>query len=286
MKLIQIILLILTFSNCRHYFVRDAAKYNLTQEEESILKSKKIGVVGFHPFCGFKNDRCGYFYSENNNFHNIALQFIYENDPDQINFHPFFFVTGSGKSRQEHWLSSSNTAKEFFKFENQSDLTPAAHHDKSISREKLRSFLKTYLDEARHLGQKEIYDLLEFSENSFYLKNNNFDYWIIGFHAPQQRRKKDYLKAFSLFPFLFSFGIIPYWNEEIVKSSFWIFDKRLNLLKKIEYENEINYIAASWFLWRFDDEFFIDNSTPAYAYEPDLKEFQKELVKIMKNTVD
>ncbi|MBK8396912.1 MAG: hypothetical protein IPL26_16990 [Leptospiraceae bacterium] len=57
-------------------------------------------------------------------------------------------------------------------------------------------------------------------------------------------------------------------------------------MKKIEYENEINYIAASWFLWRFDDEFFIDKSNPAYAYEPDLKEFQKEFVKIMKNTVD
>ncbi|MBK8396913.1 MAG: hypothetical protein IPL26_16995 [Leptospiraceae bacterium] len=47
MKLIQIILLILTLNNCRHYFVRNAAKYNLTHEEENILKSKKIGLSDF-----------------------------------------------------------------------------------------------------------------------------------------------------------------------------------------------------------------------------------------------
>lgn len=117
MKLIQVILLILTFTNCRHYFIRDAAKYNLTQEEENILKSKKIGVIGFHPFYDYGNE---YTYNPQILSYNLvrALQFIYEkkNDTDQIPFNANEFVTGMGRKRRDQRLSSESTARYYFKF--------------------------------------------------------------------------------------------------------------------------------------------------------------------------
>ncbi len=285
MRLIQIILLILTLVNCRHYFVRDAAKYNLTQEEENILKSKKIGVVGFHPFYRYRDECC---YNPQILSSNLVkvLQFIYEkkNDADQIPFNPNHFVTGIGRHRIDQRLSSESTARDYFKFGKALDKSNIVKPDKSISEKNLRIFLKTYLEKAKHLGHREILELLDFSDkNKIYLKENDFDYWIIGFHSP--RSYEISIEAIlTFYPSILTLGLFPGFDHDEIKSSFWIFDKKLYLLKKIELENEYTfYITASWIIWKSDNNSIFAENLPIDAYEPDLKEFQKELVKIIKN---
>ena len=285
MKLIHIILLILTLNNCRHYFVRDAAKYNLTQEEENILKSKKIGVVGFHPFYNESDECCDNRQILSSNLVK-ALQFIYEkkNDTDQIPFNSNHFVTGIGKQRRDQRLSVERTTRYYFKSWRPLEESNLVKPDKSISENNLRIFLKTYLEKTKHLGHREILELLDFSDkNKFYLKENDFDYWIIGFHSP---RNYDISAEaiLTFYPSIFTLGLFPFFDQDEIKSSFWIFDKKLNLLKKIEFENDYTlYITALWVIWKSDNNIIFNNNIPIDVYEPDLKEFQKEFVKIIKN---
>jgi hypothetical protein len=277
--------LILTLNNCRHYFVRDAAKYNLTQEEENILKSKKIGVVGFHPFYNESDECCDNRQILSSNLVK-ALQFIYEkkNDTDQIPFNSNHFVTGIGKQRRDQRLSVERTTRYYFKSWRPLEESNLVKPDKSISENNLRIFLKTYLEKTKHLGHREILELLDFSDkNKFYLKENDFDYWIIGFHSP---RNYDISAEaiLTFYPSIFTLGLFPFFDHDEIKSSFWIFDKKLNLLKKIEFENDYTlYITALWVIWKSDNNIIFNNNIPIDVYEPDLKEFQKEFVKIIKN---
>lgn len=283
MRIIPIILLILSLAECKHYFVRDAAKYNLTEEEENILKSKKIGIIGFHPFYLNRNSCCS---EESNQFLNKdlirTLQFVYQtNDSEKIPFNQNFFVTRTGNRRREQRLGNRNTAKEFLKLESILDKPSDAKPDKSISENNLRNFLKTYLDTAKHLGYEELEKHLDFSDkNNIYFKKNNFDYWIIGFHSPEKYETDD--KAVLTFlPFLSSLGIFPFCADEPVNSIFWIFDKKLNLLKQISFENNYELIAASWVIWK-EENTLLGDDLPIEVFEPDLKEFSKELARIVK----
>jgi hypothetical protein len=268
MRLIHIILLILTLNNCRHYLVRDAAKYNLTQEEENILKSKKIGVVGFHPFYNESDECCDNRQILSSNLVK-ALQFIYEkkNDTDQIPFNSNHFVTGIGKQRRDQRLSVERTTRYYFKFWRPLEKSNLVKPDKSISENNLRIFLKTYLEKTKHLGHREILELLDFSDkNKFYLKENDFDYWIIGFHSP---RNYDISAEaiLTFYPSIFTLGLFPFFDHDEIKSSFWIFDKKLNLLKKIEFENDYTlYITALWVIWKSDNNIIFNRVVAKFDF--------------------
>ncbi len=148
MRIIVITLLILLLAQCRHYFVRDAAKYNLTQEEENILKSKKIGVLGFHPFYTHGMQYC----CDNSNPQLLSsnlmrvLQFVNKKqDSEEIQFDPNYFVTGRGKYRRELRLSDQDTANEYLKFALRLDNKIKTQPDTKIPENNLRLFLKTEL---------------------------------------------------------------------------------------------------------------------------------------------
>jgi hypothetical protein len=270
MRLIQIIFLILTINNCRHYFVRDAAKYNLTQEEENILKSKKIGVVGFHPFYTIGNGCC-YNNPQFMSKHLVkALQFIYEkeNDSDQISMNPSHFVTVIGRHIKDQRLSADRTTNHYLKFSKPVKDSNVLKPDKSISENNLRIFLKTYLEKTKHLGHREVLELLDFSDkNKIYLKENDFDYWVIGFHAPRNydpKSREPFLPSFLLYlPLGFFLSLI----DDEIKSNFWIFDKNLNLLKKIEFENDYTlYITALWVIWKSDNNIIFNRVVAKFDF--------------------
>lgn len=89
----------------------------------------------------------------------------------------------------------------------------------------MRLFLKTYLDRVQHLGYKEIMDIVYFSDkNKIYLKKNDFDYWVIGFHSPVNS-DNNIKFGLSLIPFTYSLGIFPLWDDAKVHSKIWILDK-------------------------------------------------------------
>lgn len=276
------IILILSLAQCnRHYFLRNAAKYNLTQEEENLLKSKKIGVLGFHPFySGYLKDVEPSIDFLSNDFIKL-FQFVYDKkDSEKIPFDPSYFLQQSGKRRIDWRLISENTAKAHLpKLTIVNDVS-INKPNTAISNENLKNFLKVYLEEVKHLNTKEILSLLDFSiKGKVYLKQYDFDYWIVGFHSPP--RKGSY-KAFSMLFSMYSFGLIPFWDDEKVKSTFWIFDSKLNLIQKFEMENEYLYMAATWLFWKSEDHEIKSDVTPIEVFEPDLKEFTKEFAKIVK----
>jgi hypothetical protein len=110
------------------------------------------------------------------------------------------------------------------------------------------------LEKTKHLGHREILELLDFSDkNKIYLKENDFDYWVIGFHSP---RNYDISAEAILtsYPFIFTLGLFPFIGHDEIKSTFWIFDKKLSLLKSVEFKNEYTfYMAASWIFWKSDN---------------------------------
>jgi hypothetical protein len=60
--------------------------------------------------------------------------------------------------------------------------------------------------------------------------------------------------------------------------------KKLNLLNTKVYENDYAlYITAPWIVWKSDENLIFNGNIPIDVYEPDLKEFQKEFVKIIKD---
>ncbi|MBP7282305.1 MAG: hypothetical protein KBA66_12060 [Leptospiraceae bacterium] len=282
MRIIPIILLVLSLAECRHYFVRDAAKYNLTQEEENLLKSKKIGVIGFHPSYRSRYSDCC---QMSKNIVRV-LQFIYlTTDSESLPLKPNAFMKGIGKYRIFHKLSERNTFNELLKFRNVEENKHKPN--KGISEENLRFFLKTYLDETNHLGYEEILNSLDLSDpQKIYLKDNSIDFWIIGYHSPPWMNiTNEPITLLTLFPFIGSIGTFPLFGNEWINSNIWIFDKKLNLIKKLEFKNEYTFFVASWVFWQDETTSGIirNGNDPTYIYEPDLKEFSKELAKIVRD---
>ena len=89
----------------------------------------------------------------------------------------------------------------------------------------------------------------------------------------------------TLFPFIGSIGTFPLFGNEWINSNIWIFDKKLNLIKKLEFKNEYTFFVASWVFWQDETTSGIirNGNDPTYIYEPDLKEFSKELAKIVRD---
>jgi|GEM_PF-6284354 len=114
------------------------------------------------------------------------------------------------------------------------------------------------------------------------LKDFDVDYWIITFHAPNSGRL-DGLFVLTAMPFLLTLGFFPTISSAETESTFWIFDKELNLLKNVQYQDRF-YSITSWLAFGGTVEGFGTSRGIASAniYEPDIKQFSKELVSVLK----
>ncbi len=125
-------------------------------------------------------------------------------------------------------------------------------------------------------------NLLDFSNpKSIRLRENDFDYWIVGFHSPESSHKYSLTDLVSILTVL-TLGIIPAWGENEFKSEYWVFDSKLNLIQSIPVNQTRSYLFASWIFWKkserpLDSFYPID---PGY-YESDIKQFTKELTKVV-----
>jgi hypothetical protein len=188
----------------------------------------------------------------------------------------------------------------------------------SIPEENLRNFLLNFLSSVRHAGLKEAESVvnLEYSkseENSDFgqtekntekitgikLKNLDVDYWIIAHHSRLYNAYTDWfkrnpsykgkpsLKTLTLLPAIFSLFTFPYWDKSGFESKFYIYDNKLNLIKTFEYQNEYDHISAWWVFWKNKDAKTIGiggaGIPPISIYEPDVKDFTKEMYNTLKN---
>lgn len=271
--------------------MRDAENFNLSQEEDNIMKNKKIGVVGFRVFyyvrCCFNRKDNNYSMSQNLI---RALQLIYQkNDSEILPINPNRFIDSNSDhiaaSQREIFLSTESTAKQFFPYGNKME-TSEAKPDKTIPEENLRFFLKTYLDYTQHLGFPDIMEILDFSDkNKIYFKKNDFDYWVIGLHDI----KHDSGFNLSHILFFYTLGILPILEKKTEESIIFIFDKKLNLIKKMELTNDYKVLAASWVIWQdptghnfYTEADFYSVNERINVNKPILKQFSKEFIHIIK----
>jgi hypothetical protein len=273
---------------CIHYFAKDTSEFNLTDEETKILQSKKFGLVGFRPIC-IKTES---FWENKYSIHENLIRLIRflensEKSSDPVIINRDFLIQKRLASRNKkeyrirEYLSNTKTSDKFFPSEN--NILAINRFDiamNEISNENLKAFLKTYFNKVNHLGIEEIMSLVDFSDpNKIQLRKNSFDYWIIGFHSPDKIHKSS-LTDFAGFLSFLTLGIIPFYGKEDISSDYWIFDSKLNLIQAIPISQTKSYAIASWFFWRLDDDPFYP-VIPIEVYESDIKQFTKELAKVV-----
>lgn len=299
----KILFIVVTFAiGCTHYFPRDSSRYILTKEELEFLKSKKIGLIGFYPFdyklenAGIKREIALEELKIENQRHLEMVRLVNNNFEkkeilNESKNHFTWDIKNSqfGASKLSAFFNKENRTISLLEFGTDlQDIKPMSGI-KIIQESKLKRFLEEYLIKTKHLGLEVMEKLFSFSSsdsNSEELRMKEFDidYWIVGYHGPNYgNNQSSVLYGLTIIPFTISLGIFPVVSYEETESIFWVFDKDLNLLKKIEYRDGF-YSLTSWLaLGGAFDGYGISKGIPSpNVYESDIKQFSKEFVKLVR----
>ncbi|MGJ4786492.1 Lp29 family lipoprotein [Leptospira koniambonensis] len=125
---------------------------------------------------------------------------------------------------------------------------------KDLAVEKVSKFVKSFLEVTGPTGIKELEKFLEISktgENYTYsFKNLPYDYYIVGLHYPVFEKTRNVgLNFVTIFSSLFSvvtLGILPSYEAYTANTKVLVYDKNLNLLKELEYNNNYSVWRALW----------------------------------------
>jgi hypothetical protein len=299
MKRLFLFVFLLSTLGCTHYFIRDSSAYNLTKEELEFLKSKKIGLIGFYPFefyeTSVKLDE--HISSESLNInkeqHKQILQFVDDNtkkenvlDGLENNFFAYRH-TKYGILKQIVFLRKDHSTVQFLDFGEEIKLQQSENVNLLVKEKNLKDFLRDYLLRTKHLGLEILEPLLIFyksrnnSIDKIQFKNLDKEFLIVAYHGPPLQKKKSGIGMYVLNVFITSctawtFPLMDEWQAE---SMFAVYDKNLNLIKVFEYKYEINMLSAWWIL---SGRSYWMGVPPANTYEPDIKQFSKELVQVLK----
>lgn len=213
------------------------------------------------------------------------------------------------------FIDDEDSTIKFFPVGNEIEKFKDTANNDSIPEENLRKFLLTFLSSVRHSGLKELESILNIQYSkvgetcscskeekssqkitSIKLKQMNIDYWIIanhkklfsGYFDRGSFTSEPNIKVLTWFPALFTLATFPYWDEAAFESKFYIYDKKLNLIKTLEYKNTYDHLTAWWMFASNDKEASFLNQKAAknflsfYIYEPDIKELTKEIFTMVK----
>jgi hypothetical protein len=241
---------LLCFSSCTRYLINDVETI-----KEFSRKDIKIGLVGFNAF----------------------------------NAGSFTTSTPDGSRRTK--VTTTTTA--FFDSEIQlkkelgfgepmeNFVQPGLNTD--ITQENLMQFIKLYLEHTKASGVEELSTFMEIPEsrnkiNQFKFKNNTFDYLILGNHKPIFREDDETKKSnsFLMVGAILSFFLIPIDRHDKRESTFYIFDKNLNLVDKKEFKDSVQVLFG--FLVIPNKNTPNGNITYGYAFRPHIQEYHNYLV--------
>ena len=229
-------LFILIFINCSTYFfLPEKAKIS---ESRKTLKNTKIALIGF---CAPLNPS---FRIRMNMEKNLQLFFVKEKstfDQEFINRHR----NGLSNHSSAYIALCPNDFKENLGLGSRPlSEYPSNGLEENISNEKIISFIQSYLDKTRMGGQTDILEMFEV-KNTRKLKQRELDYYVVGVLQPATERAN----ILSILNYFLSFGtlfIVPYFVNDGVDSIFFVYDNKLNLLKKFEYNSEFLTMSSSW----------------------------------------
>ncbi|HMV42142.1 MAG TPA: hypothetical protein PK079_02090 [Leptospiraceae bacterium] len=237
--------------------------------------------------------------------YNCIVEFINDGKKDAYpDLYKKIFVSVYGGKYQPSYYAPATipydtSTEAYFPTENEVRKQKVSIGDNSIPDENLRKFLLNHLSLFRHAGLPELESILSFEyakikdtcscnlENKqeklvkIQLKKMEVDYWILANHKQlysgygdrSNYENEPTLKVLTFLPAILTYGTIPYWDEAVFESKFFIYDKNLNLVKTFTFTNKYDFIAAWWLM--------LKKQNYASAYEPDVKELTKELHKMI-----
>ncbi len=295
MKLL-LLLLLFSFLNCRHYFVRDSQPYKLNFEEEAYLKNKKIGLIGFHPFisqiecmsCFFNNSPNQYYNTETVNTSRIK-NFIQDVKASDSKVRQFVIIEHGPKGSRMRIITELDTDKpieRFIEFGKRLRDLEITRVDEKIPEENIKKMVKNFEANVGESGLREVEFLFDFSDpQKLKIKNFSVDYWIVGYHGePRPEVREDWKTYLTIFPSIFTLFTFPTFNETDIESNFLVYDKQFNLVKSFNYKNNV-VVMISWLTGIPSGFKTWNKSGNIYdtAYEPDLKEFSRDFAQFIKD---
>lgn len=183
------------------------------------------------------------------------------------------------------FINGANTTVRFFPW-NQTDTSNAPANSRvQPPEENIKNFLFLYLSSVRHAGLKEIESMIDIEYSyakdecdckdnpttiqkirKIQFKKSNVDFYIL---ANQRKiysntfsgnisNKISKLKVLTFIPSILTLGVVPYWDEALFESKFYIFDKDLNQIQTLVYQDRIDHISAIWLIFsNFEDSLLI-----------------------------
>ncbi|HMV44195.1 MAG TPA: hypothetical protein PK079_21930 [Leptospiraceae bacterium] len=156
----------------------------------------------------------------------------------------------------------------------------------TIPEDNVKKMVKGFQANVGESGLNELEFLFDFSDpEKLKIKKFEVDYWIVGWHGePKPNVKEDWKTYLTAIPSIFTLFTIPTFNETDIESNFLVYDKDFNLIKSFNYKNEV-IVMISW-LAGIPTKYKVWNKSGniyEIAYEPDLKEFSKDLARLIKD---
>lgn len=252
-KIQMILIMIFCVIGCKHYEIRNVIPLGV-----ELKRPYRIALIGFYPFkASSTSTRSGRV---------IRTTSIAELDYDKSN---------------KGLLKIGKPVEDF--------LEPG--FKTNVDQTKIKEFVNTYLDQTKRSGVLELTKLIvsketKPNETTFQVRNHNADLIVVGFHGPAFReRDKEktslWRVVYTGFLFTFTAGFYPgYFGNEVSLSTFHIYDKDLNLVKKYEIKDSIPIyvgILEKENVVRFGNEL-----TPELiTYRPQITEFENFLLEFL-----
>ena len=274
-NLVSIILVLSLFCifHCdSYYLVRDIKVKDYSREINAT--DKKIALIGF---CRWMNGR----------------HLLPKERQKKIDFYNLF------KEEQGEWKVYNDSYKSFMNFGVSARTFPNDENNSTeISEDKIKYFVKKYLQEVKHDGQYELSDLIEVKNNKPVIMKK-VDYYVMGVLNPPFRISTTVGKIVRIItlPFsIISLGTIPYFDQEKADIKFIVYDGKLNYSKTIQFDQEYWDINAWWLMLVVPDpdnlNFKLMSSQlgyrpfPEFIYQNDVNKFSYELYEIIKNDIN
>ncbi|MBM9576878.1 hypothetical protein JWG45_06890 [Leptospira sp. 201903070] len=125
---------------------------------------------------------------------------------------------------------------------------------KDVPSEKVKKFVQEYLNEVKESGVTELTYVTSIEkkgeERIYKLKDVGADYYVVGVHNPAFQTTKNlggsFVQLFSSMFSVISFGIIPSYASLQAETEIKIYDKNLNQLTSLKYDNGYSVLGAVW----------------------------------------
>ncbi|TGM01080.1 hypothetical protein EHQ76_10580 [Leptospira barantonii] len=174
-----------------------------------------------------------------------------------IGFRPYEAeITKSSAETRVYTANLIYPDRTILKFQNgsyASDLKSVGYR-KDVSSDKVKKFVQDYLNEVKESGVLELTYVTSVEKKGddkiFKLKDIGVDYYVLGIHTPAFQTPKhagsSVVQLFSSVFSVISFGLIPSYASLQAGTEIRIYDKNLNQLTSIKYDNGYTVLGAVW----------------------------------------